>query len=327
MKALQKKFGESIKLENDPNMYVLTVLGTQSSGKSTLLNTMFGAQFPVSAGRCTKGAFMKFIPIDIKNYPYNGLVIIDTEGLGAPEHKQNNIHDNEFATFILGISDMALVSMRGELPTNIENFLQISTCALMRMSRVDIYASVVFVHQNCDSSSKEKNLTNRESFIRDMDETVVTHARLNQMEGRYKCFQDFVNMSRENDFFYFPQLLEGAHQMSPPSQGYSYCCSSMVSYILSKMLDNFKKNKITQNFTEFSEKFERIWNGVLQENFVFSLINSAEIQVNYKIDRFLSIWKGNISNLAEDCIEEYSKEIQAHFKSKHPKADFLTLKL
>lgn len=327
MKALQKKFGESIKLENDPNMYVLTVLGTQSSGKSTLLNTMFGAQFPVSAGRCTKGAFMKFIPIDIKNYPYNGLVIIDTEGLGAPEHKQNNIHDNEFATFILGISDMALVSMRGELPTNIENFLQISTCALMRMSRVDIYASVVFVHQNCDSSSKEKNLTNRESFIRDMDETVVTHARLNQMEGRYKCFQDFVNMSRENDFFYFPQLLEGAHQMSPPSQGYSYCCSSMVSYILSKMLDNFKKNKITQNFTEFSEKFERIWNGVLQENFVFSLINSAEIQVKYKIDRFLSIWKGNISNLAEDCIEEYSKEIQAHFKSKHPKADFLTLKL
>lgn len=217
--------------------------------------------------------------------------------------------------------------MRGELPTNIENFLQISTCALMRMSRVDIYPSVVFVHQNCDSSSKEKNLTNRESFIRDMDETVVTHARLNQMEGRYKCFQDFVNMSRENDFFYFPQLLEGAHQMSPPSQGYSYCCSSMVSYILSKMLDNFKKNKITQNFTEFSEKFERIWNGVLQENFVFSLINSAEIQVKYKIDRFLSIWKGNISNLAEDCIEKYSKEIQAHFKSKHPKADFLTLKL
>lgn len=31
--------------------------------------------------------------------------------------------------------------------------------------------------------------------------------------------------------------------------------------------------------------------------------------------------------MAEDCIEEYSREIQAHFRSKHPKAVFLTPKL
>ncbi|XP_015245919.1 PREDICTED: interferon-induced very large GTPase 1-like [Cyprinodon variegatus] len=42
---------------------VVTVLGVQSTGKSTLLNTMFGVQFAVSSGRCTRGAFMLLIKL------------------------------------------------------------------------------------------------------------------------------------------------------------------------------------------------------------------------------------------------------------------------
>ena len=41
----------------EKRIFVISVLGIQSSGKSTLLNTMFGLQFSVSAGRCTRGAF------------------------------------------------------------------------------------------------------------------------------------------------------------------------------------------------------------------------------------------------------------------------------
>ena len=36
-------------------LVVITILGPQSSGKSTLLNFLTGAKFHVSAGRCTKG--------------------------------------------------------------------------------------------------------------------------------------------------------------------------------------------------------------------------------------------------------------------------------
>ncbi|KAA0706284.1 GTPase 1 Interferon-induced very large [Triplophysa tibetana] len=38
----------------DQRVFVLSVLGIQSSGKSTMLNAMFGLEFPVSAGRCTR---------------------------------------------------------------------------------------------------------------------------------------------------------------------------------------------------------------------------------------------------------------------------------
>lgn len=42
----------------NPRVFVISILGLQSSGKSTLLNTMFGLHFSVSAGRCTRGAYM-----------------------------------------------------------------------------------------------------------------------------------------------------------------------------------------------------------------------------------------------------------------------------
>ena len=135
---------------------------------------------------------MQLIPIFSDNIPCEGLLIIDTEGLGAPEFKEDNTRDNEIATFVLGISDLAIINVRGEVPTNIENFLQVSTCALMRMSLVDFHPSVVFVHQNCDPTSKEKNLSGRHSFMKVMDKVVSTQAKLIQKQDRFSCFQDVV---------------------------------------------------------------------------------------------------------------------------------------
>ena len=36
---------------------VISVLGPQSSGKSTLLNFLFGCDFATSEGRCTRGVY------------------------------------------------------------------------------------------------------------------------------------------------------------------------------------------------------------------------------------------------------------------------------
>jgi ABC-type branched-subunit amino acid transport system ATPase component len=49
---------------------ILSVVGTQSSGKSTLLNAMFGLQFPVGNGPITKGAFMQLIPVNDEQLSY-----------------------------------------------------------------------------------------------------------------------------------------------------------------------------------------------------------------------------------------------------------------
>ena len=83
-------------------LFVLSVLGLQSSGKSTLLNALFGLQFTVSAGRCTRGAYMQLLKVEetfTAELGFDFVLVVDTEGLRAPElsNKSQN-HDNELAT-------------------------------------------------------------------------------------------------------------------------------------------------------------------------------------------------------------------------------------
>ena len=43
---------------------VISVIGAQSSAKSTLLNFLFGCEFAVSSGRCTCGLYASVFFID-----------------------------------------------------------------------------------------------------------------------------------------------------------------------------------------------------------------------------------------------------------------------
>ncbi|XP_016400462.1 interferon-induced very large GTPase 1-like [Sinocyclocheilus rhinocerous] len=92
----------------DQRVFVLSVLGLQSSGKSTMLNAMFGLQFAVSAGRCTRGAFMQLLRVSDEmktqmNFYY--ILVVDTEGLYAPElsGRSTRHQDNELVTFVVGL--------------------------------------------------------------------------------------------------------------------------------------------------------------------------------------------------------------------------------
>ena len=102
-------------------LFVISVLGIQSTGKSTLLNAMFGLQFNVSAGRCTRGAFIQLLPVksnkSIKPM-CDYVLIVDTEGLRAPElsSTESVTHDNELATFAIGLADVAIINIYGEAP-------------------------------------------------------------------------------------------------------------------------------------------------------------------------------------------------------------------
>ena len=65
-------------------IFKVSALGAQSSGKSTLLNTVFGLDFPVSSGRCTRGAYMQLVKINeklSKQLQSDYLLVIDSEGL------------------------------------------------------------------------------------------------------------------------------------------------------------------------------------------------------------------------------------------------------
>ena len=69
---------------------------------------------------------------------------------------------------------------------------------------------------------------------------------------------------------------------------------------------------------------EIIWNGVLEENFLLSLINSAEIQVKYDEDNSMSNWKVAMKSYMEVVLEELPGKIEAEFKAKELSIDLLS---
>ncbi|KAL0188356.1 hypothetical protein M9458_015455, partial [Cirrhinus mrigala] len=206
---------------------VVTVLGVQSTGKSTLLNTMFGVQFAVSSGRCTRGAFMQLIRVkdDIKQkLGCDYLLIIDTEGLKSPELAKlddSHEHDNELATLVVGLSDITVINIAMENSTEMKDVLQIVVHAFIRMKEIGKKPKCLFVHQNvADVSAHDKNMRDRKLLLEQLNEMTEAAAKMENKE-EYKKFTDVIEYDPETCNWYIPGLWHGNPPMAPVNAGYS----------------------------------------------------------------------------------------------------------
>uniref|UniRef100_A0A672ZNQ6 Interferon-induced very large GTPase 1-like n=1 Tax=Sphaeramia orbicularis TaxID=375764 RepID=A0A672ZNQ6_9TELE len=280
---------EVIKKLGDQRIFVLSVLGVQSSGKSTMLNAMFGLQFAVSAGRCTRGAFMQLVQVSDEkktDFQFDYVLVVDTEGLRALELEGNSTlhHDNELATFVVGFGNMTLINISGENPAEMQDVLQIVVQAFMRMKKVNLSPSCVFVHQNVtDVAAVEKNMDGKRRLQEKLDEM----ARLGAEEEvcQAQNFSDVIAFDVQIDVKYLAQLWEGSPPMAPPNPGYSESIQDLKSLILSKA-----SQSVGVTLSEFKTKVQDLWNALMNENFVFSFKNTLEIAVYRKLEVQYGNW-------------------------------------
>ncbi|XP_015260691.1 PREDICTED: up-regulator of cell proliferation-like [Cyprinodon variegatus] len=258
---------------------VVTVLGVQSTGKSTLLNTMFGVQFAVSSGRCTRGAFMLFIKVneDFKKVlKCDFMVIIDTEGLKSPELAQlenSYEHDNELATLVVGLSDITIINIAMENSTEMKDILQIVVHAFLRMKEVkgSRKPKCQFVHQNVsDVSAHEKNLRDRKLLLEQLNEMTQAAAKMEKKEEN-KSFTDVMEYNPDTGNWYIPGLWNGNPPMAPVNVGYSEAVYELKKNIIQQLE---KCGSTSNNILEFREWITSLWNAVKHENFIFSFRNS-----------------------------------------------------
>uniref|UniRef100_A0AAZ1XME0 VLIG-type G domain-containing protein n=2 Tax=Oreochromis aureus TaxID=47969 RepID=A0AAZ1XME0_OREAU len=280
---------ELIKKLGDQRVFVLSVLGLQSSGKSTMLNAMFGLKFAVSAGRCTKGAFMQLVKVSEeikKDFKFEYVLVVDTEGLRALELAGNSTrhHDNELATFVVGLGNMTLINIFGENPAEMQDVLQIVVQAFMRMKKVKLSPSCVFVHQNVtDITAAEKNMDGKRRLQEKLDQMAQLAAKEESCDA--ECFGDVISFDVQTDVKYFAQLWEGSPPMAPPNPGYSESVQELKNIILSKA----KQSKgIT--ISHFKSKIHDLWKALMNEHFVFSFKNTLEIAVYRKLEVEYGNW-------------------------------------
>ena len=276
----------------DPNIFVLSVLGLQGTGKSTMLNTVFGLQFNVSAGRCTRGAFIQLIHLDktkTKNAAgCNYVLVVDTEGLRTLEHDALTTlkHDNELATFVIGLANMTLINVFGEVPGDIDDILQTSVHAFLRMREVKISPSCQFVHQNAGKNVKSE--IGRTKFIQRLDKFTVDAANEEHCYGQYDTFNDVINFDSQNDVHHFPGLWKGDPPMAPVNQGYSLSAQRLKLSCIKALDKRVKKGRIPLSY--FCRGLNDLWMALLKENFVFSFKNTMEITAYNSLENEYSKW-------------------------------------
>ncbi|XP_041840348.1 up-regulator of cell proliferation-like, partial [Melanotaenia boesemani] len=273
---------------------VVTVLGVQSTGKSTLLNTMFGVQFAVSSGRCTRGAFMLLIKVneDVKKaLNCDFMVIIDTEGLKSPELAQldnSHEHDNELATLVVGLSDITIINIAMENSTEMKDILQIVVHAFLRMKEVGKKPKCQFVHQNVsDVSAHEKNLRDRKLLLQQLNEMTQAAAKMETKE-KNKSFTDVMEYNPDTGNCYVPGLWNGNPPMAPVNAGYSEAVYELKKNILHLLGESeASANKIL----EFREWMTSLWNAVKHENFIFSFRNSLVADAYMRLCTEFNKWE------------------------------------
>ncbi len=271
------------------HLFVLSILGIQSSGKSTLLNTMFGLRFTVSAGRCTRGAFIQLLPFNKtlkKKTQCDYLLIVDTEGLRAPElsSQETQKHDNELATFVIGLANVTLINIFGEAPGDMDDILQRAVHAFIRMERVGLKPSCQFIHQNVGSlSGASRGMMGKVNFQEKLNTMTKAAAEEEGLGGHYTMFSHVINFDEEKDVWYFPGLWKGDPPMAPVNPGYS----DGAHQLKSGLVDTATGHCL---LSAFRTRIRDLWKAILHENFIFSFKNTLEITAYNQLDAKYAQW-------------------------------------
>ena len=114
----------SIQVESTRKLFVISVIGAQSSAKSTLLNYLFGCGFATRAGRCTKGLYASYMRTRDLD-----LLVLDSEGLMSVESGGRDF-DNQVTLMAMACSHIVIINHKGDLSRHLQELLEVALYAM-----------------------------------------------------------------------------------------------------------------------------------------------------------------------------------------------------
>ncbi|XP_008827491.1 interferon-induced very large GTPase 1-like [Nannospalax galili] len=296
----------------DKQLFVLSILGLQSSGKSTLLNALFGLQFTVSAGRCTRGAYMQLLKVEetfTKEFGFDFVLVVDTEGLRAPElNNKSQNWDNELATFVIGLGNLTLINIFGENPSEMQDILQIAVQAFLRMKQVKLSPSCLFVHQNVgEVTAKDQTMEGRWRLLEKLDKMAALAAEQEEC-FHVTRFSDVIKFDVNNHVYYFAHLWDGNPPMAPPNPRYSHNVQELKSRIL--LTAQQESRRSIMKISDVKTRVQDLWKALVSENFIFSFRNTQEVMVMSKLETMYNQWTWVLRSHILDLQNQLNNRIQ-----------------
>uniref|UniRef100_A0A672YEC5 Upregulator of cell proliferation n=1 Tax=Sphaeramia orbicularis TaxID=375764 RepID=A0A672YEC5_9TELE len=244
-------------MHSSSKVKVIAVIGSENSGKSTLLNSMFGVRFAVSRGRGTRGAFIQLINVhkDIKvELGCDCIMLIDTEGL-KPHQMVENDHsherDKEVASLAVALSDITIVSLaKGN--SREEDVLEIVLQAFTRLKDKGEKQCHIVCSNMADLPAAEKRKSNT-VLVQQLNK--IIQKDVNMKKANITKISEVMKFDPETCCWNIPPLRCGTPPMAPVSGDYS----KIVHTLKTRLLGDLRKSKERGDLTQFVKRLERVW--------------------------------------------------------------------
>ncbi|CAG8728830.1 6083_t:CDS:2 [Gigaspora margarita] len=280
-------------------IFVISIIGLQSSGKSTLLNALFACKFAVSVGRCTKGLFMRllFLEKDLSDHlEVDAFILIDTEGLGAPEkmgESDSEKKDRRLATFAMGISNLTIINVLGESMKELTEILQIAIVTMTRLEKAGMSPDIIMV-QHVPEKNELKLSEPEQRFREALRKALETVEKRDGEVGAQNldCLGILDERIKSGKLLkLFAPFKDGATAYSQPSKKYHEDIVELYNSIIS----DCKKSKSKKNFLDWSNLITCYWDAVDHEDFAVQFKNLNEMYEFFKLKKQVANLKGIIN--------------------------------
>ncbi|EAS02094.2 hypothetical protein TTHERM_00557750 (macronuclear) [Tetrahymena thermophila SB210] len=161
---------------------IISIIGPQNSGKSTLLNYFLGCDFYVSDGRCTRGIYGTLVKSKIPEFDY--ILVIDSEGLLSQE-KDDPDYDRMLTLFCLSVSQFLIINVKDQLTPEMTKILELCVDVSRELKANQIPKRVVEIVFNQKADPNNEN------------NKVAINKALKSFEQNSKL-SDHIEISHEN---------------------------------------------------------------------------------------------------------------------------------
>ena len=296
--TLLKQINEKQSIRIKPAPIVVSILGPQSSGKSTLLNYCFGCNFLTSAGRCTRGIYGSLSKLDRPVNLSQSFLILDTEGLDAIERNNpkdtSMIHfDRTMVLFCLAVSQVVIINVRGDIGSEMLDLLQICAYSLNRLKVNKVKTPKIFFVLN---QQADPDLNKHLDAINLLMEKLNTSAI---MDSDGVKISDLMQISKENMFilpfaFNSEKLNKLSHNKSDviklsPTIAFADKCTDLRLAIINQ-LDHMPVGDRApfHSMSEWLQMAGVIWDTIIKYQDIVKCRNFEELASNNKLDEIVT---------------------------------------
>lgn len=246
---MPKEFFKTIFKGMGDRVVVISVLGPQSSGKSTLLNFLFGCNFVTSSGRCTKGVYGTYFKVS-NNNSCDGILVLDTEGLfgllNKEEEQNRDKFDKKLVLFCLAMSDFVFINFKGDIDRTLTEVLMVCKESLRRLQQGNIQIPEMFLILN------QNTQTNINTQLQDIDKMGDLGFSRANVEVLPLAFDTSTTESQAVQKFMDPVMKK------IPKKDFSEKCNLLTRKLFDKISKNID-SKRQRTLEAIIDRMEHLW--------------------------------------------------------------------